>query len=1348
MNMVYTNRMISALCIVLLLSVFVANYFTVYSGFSFDESFYSYHMAPSCMDNVSFIVFDDMVVDERLLSYGNVDPLLFNVSFLVEEGILKDGFVRLIVEVDEIDLGVDSIYRFGGRVTGFSREFSFVYTMFPFSKLYDLARLPCVKGVYPDVVFHACLNDSVPAIKDPVEWLSIEREVGFRVNGSGIVIAILDTGIDKSHPDLDDLDDDPLTCDPKVVGEVSFVDFDGDGAADEDPMDYNGHGTHCASIAAGTGAASDGKFKGVAPGAYLLNVKVLCSLGYGFSSWVISGIEWAVEHGVDILSMSLGTDVYVEPVAEAIKWAISQGAIVVVAAGNGGFYGYFTISFPGSMDEVITVGSCTKPPFKVSAWSSRGPVLPSWSIKPDIVAPGENIIAARAANTSMGYPINDYYTMASGTSMATPHVAGAAALLLQIHPDWGQDEVKAALIECARPIEEDYYACGAGVIDVVESALPKLLTYPANLAFGPVVLKGYKSQFNIASVSNYTLEVELHKRMFFENGIDYTYLLHIDAYNLSLKPFEEEILSVEISFRETLPVGHLFGEIMLECSNKTYRMIFNAITLSALNVTLLGLKGELLNACMGLVIVESLYSEEIYASRIGDPSSSLYVFLATVMDLPFILYPGSYIIRFLYPPFADNEAKLKIAGILYSNVTHVERLQISNHVIDLSKLHRVDVQIAPHSGKPLCPVSSAIGFSYPYPLSTMYLISWISLDRHATAGNSYESLPMLTYVSEHEMLYPLMFFEAIPEGYFLKGSFAVSPEVYFIGWHMFDPHTPSLSYELDDFMKVNARYDAASETPLGAKLSMKIYTFFLSKLFEVSSLPYTLVRGGEIAFGLKQTIYISPGFEWGMTYMAEYTENRKPFTYPIRFIPFHSSSSFFYGVIQSFPGVNYSKTIPYLPAFPNKLMIINSTLFIEAPIFKDRTGTALLGKHPPSIVVHKMGEGTYMIENIAHPEDFFYPMFDPGIRICTIDYGQYIMSIYEKTDLPVYNILKVKYVFNYKLEYGDKLPPWIEDVDVPVYFTPGSLHFKVKCGDDVGVWKVNLKVELCPPFETRIVEMTPIGDGWFEAVIEVPSETEFISYTLQVYDEHGNYLEYSVYKAAVRQVEVSLDFELSTFKAGDGRIIALNGLLFGKDFKPLRYSILNIYVNRSYAGLAVTDSCGHFKCNITVPDKTATYVIEVRAPSIGRYLGANLSKTIIVDAEPPVIESIQVTPGHPVEEDNITIKAVVTDNLSRLDRVILCYRVDYGEWKMVEMNYENGYWVAYIPPQKAGTVIEFFIEAYDAQGNIMKSNVEKIVVKAKPITYILAEKWYILLPAVTLAVATLLFLYLRRKRGR
>ncbi|MGH3681038.1 MAG: S8 family serine peptidase, partial [Natronosporangium sp.] len=251
--------------------------------------------------------------------------------------------------------------------------------------------------------------------------------------------------------------------------------------------DQHGHGTHVAGIAAGTGAASGGARTGVAPGAELLNGKVCDAAGNCPSSAVIAGMEWAASRA-DVINMSLSTSAGSDgsdPLSQSVNTLTGQhGVLFVTAAGNSGRQGDGTVGAPGAADAALTVGSVDKQE-QLSPTSSRGPRLGDSAIKPDVTAPGVGITSARGAGTSLGDPVDANYTTASGTSMATPHVAGAAAILLQQHPDLSPAQVKAALAGTGVPGDGlTVFQQGGGRIDLPAALDAPVRATPAPLNLG------------------------------------------------------------------------------------------------------------------------------------------------------------------------------------------------------------------------------------------------------------------------------------------------------------------------------------------------------------------------------------------------------------------------------------------------------------------------------------------------------------------------------------------------------------------------------------------------------------------------------------------------------------------------------------------------------------------------------------------------------------------------------------------------------------------------------------------------------------------------------------------------
>jgi subtilisin family serine protease len=304
----------------------------------------------------------------------------------------------------------------------------------------------------------ADLAESVPLIGAPAAWAA-----GY--DGAGVTIAVLDTGIDVNHPDLSG----------QIDAVASFV-------PGEQITDINGHGTHVASTVVGTGAADSAR-RGVAPGADLIVGKVLGGVeGFGQDSWVIAGMQWAAQSGADVVNMSLGDEIPSDgsdPMSLALDALSAQyGTLFVVAAGNAGPE---TISTPGAAASALTVGATDKED-NLAWFSSTGPLAVSGGLKPDISAPGVDITAARSQEMADGEGL---YRTISGTSMATPHVAGAAAILAQQHPDWTGPQIKQHLMSTAKGLADWYspYEVGTGRLDVA-AAVGTPVSGTGSLFFG------------------------------------------------------------------------------------------------------------------------------------------------------------------------------------------------------------------------------------------------------------------------------------------------------------------------------------------------------------------------------------------------------------------------------------------------------------------------------------------------------------------------------------------------------------------------------------------------------------------------------------------------------------------------------------------------------------------------------------------------------------------------------------------------------------------------------------------------------------------------------------------------
>jgi serine protease AprX len=397
----------------------------------------------------------------------------------------------------------------------------------PTRNLERLAALPFVSHLSKDVAVRKYDEFTVGSSEAGAAWQS-----PYNLSGNGVTVAVVDSGVhsllDLNVPGLLGTG---LLSSNRIAASVNFV--PGTSSAD----DTCGHGTHVSGIIAGNGQSSSGlgcyhTYYGIAPKAKVVNVRVLDQKGQGTVSQVVSGIQWCVsnksKYSIRVLNLSLGHPVgessTTDPLCQAVEQAWKSGIVVVCAAGNDGRmndsvtngmdnegYGteYGSIQCPGNDPYVVTVGATKsidgkRADDKIATYSSRGPSRLDLVLKPDIIAPGNKIVSTLAPNSYLdanysktnqvpllsyvlgllGANANKYFVL-SGTSMASPVVAGAAALMLQAQPTLTPDTIKARLMISAdkwlRPDgTADPCTYGAGYLNIPAALSSRVVaTQPA-----------------------------------------------------------------------------------------------------------------------------------------------------------------------------------------------------------------------------------------------------------------------------------------------------------------------------------------------------------------------------------------------------------------------------------------------------------------------------------------------------------------------------------------------------------------------------------------------------------------------------------------------------------------------------------------------------------------------------------------------------------------------------------------------------------------------------------------------------------------------------------------------------
>jgi subtilisin family serine protease len=406
-----------------------------------------------------------------LLAQGKLDQRLFDVTELLDEGYDDtSSILPLIVSYPKASAG------FAALRTGALSKVT-IHRQMPGARMiavrqqrstataaWNSLTTPGANGrqltsgvdkIWLDGRSRLSLETSVPQIGAPTAW-----QAGFR--GDGVTLGIIDSGVDDTHPDLVG----------KVVDRVDFT-------TENDGIDHAGHGTHVASIMVGTGAGDGGRYTGVAPNARLYSAKVCTAAGTCQKSAIIQGMEWIATHGVRVANMSLGganapdvdsTEAAVE------RLTATYGTLFVAASGNSGAT---VTSSPASAPSALAVGAVDRQD-RIASFSSRGQLLAELAVKPEIAAPGVDIMAARGKDS----PGTGTYISHSGTSMAAPHVTGAVGLLAQQHPTWTPGQLKDAVVSSAKGTAKDWYTLGAGRIDIGRAVTQPVYASPATLGFG------------------------------------------------------------------------------------------------------------------------------------------------------------------------------------------------------------------------------------------------------------------------------------------------------------------------------------------------------------------------------------------------------------------------------------------------------------------------------------------------------------------------------------------------------------------------------------------------------------------------------------------------------------------------------------------------------------------------------------------------------------------------------------------------------------------------------------------------------------------------------------------------
>lgn len=468
------------------------------------------------------------------------DRELFNITRLVDEGhgTEEDPSIPVIVDLDE---GVSTST---ASVDGLADATTFDHIGAVAGDIHpgdDAAGTLGGDGLNAAEIDQLILDRPVEvSLDESIEEIEVESGAweAKDVDGAGVNVSVLDTGIDSDHPDFGD----------RVIVQE---DFTGERTTD----DLHGHGTHVAGIVAGAGTESDGEFTGVAPEANLFDMRVLGADGTGSSSDIIAAIERSIELEADVISMSLGAGSSPDgPLKEVVDEAVDAGIVVIAAAGNTG-PGEQSMSAPANIPSAIAIGADDTLDHwtdgDLAEFSSRGPTVEG-HVGIDVTAPGVEIRAPGSTDADE-WP----YTAKSGTSMATPHVAGLTALLLEDDPSLDHSAVRSHLVTTADPLSSDYdgtedltvFDMGAGQVNATALFDPPVIVDQPSIGFDFELPDHGEERTTVVTIENPTEDEQTihleHDVEHIEEGIAAD--LTMNQTTISLGPGETAAVAVTVN---------------------------------------------------------------------------------------------------------------------------------------------------------------------------------------------------------------------------------------------------------------------------------------------------------------------------------------------------------------------------------------------------------------------------------------------------------------------------------------------------------------------------------------------------------------------------------------------------------------------------------------------------------------------------------------------------------------------------------------------------------------------------------------------------------------------------------
>ncbi len=1066
-----------------------------------------------------------------------------------------------------------------------------------------------VKKVYENREVRAFLFDSTPIVRANEAWTLDEDGNNCTltgkpcINGAGVKIAIIDTGIDYTHADLGGC----FGPGCKVEGGYDVYN------QDSDPMDDHGHGTHCAGIAAG-----DGTLKGVAPKAKLYAYKVLSSGGSGSFSDVIEGIERAVDPNrdgdfsdrADVMSLSLGG--YGDPddaVSTAVDNAVNAGVVAVVAAGNSGPYEE-SIGSPGTARNALTVGATYKKNYEsfwwtctpgeytscgtcgsdgkvwcdfwddgnpkadsITSFSSRGPVI--WDggtlNKPEIVAPGAVICSARhdslfpAGEHPYYIPCSDEkHVQLAGTSMATPHVAGGAALVIQARPQLTALEVRSILISSADDLGYDINTQGSGRMNLVKALNTSIVFSTNKIDFGNIKGSPVSKILTIKNLGSQAKTIE------FSVSQSYGNLVTLSEYTVTVPAKSEHNITATI--QAPVGVGGIFsGEIKASEGGNDYSMAYSASRLSELKLKVEG------NHFPDFVIYNYALDETKYAEQDWDFIGNEYAFKVS---------PGVYYVYAVNYYYGETDKYILMGMVNVTLDSDVEKI----FRLEEARLFTLDAKSA--QGEAITLVESGERLVV-YPKS-------------GTAKDAVLSFSSYDWENQKQIYLSNAPGGELDTDIILKYLATADPEkiegdIYAGGWvlHNLDNSVPTtITFDHSNSAKYNftfnlpgfglkyydsilyisdpGGYSVSSYLDMGAPLTQKVYAYVSNPV------PGNYYR--NFSLDMSADLKICPSLDNNIvsSYSREYISSYSGYSTN----PASKEEKEFYFGGPYFPGS--VMTDGGLIIIRNKLLNLKGGGWVD----KDsETSSECCGSSCSSYYLDLERPRYQIYENGILAEDgnltYSYGYWDEqAMNYAFKESKNYFVKFTVPSYYPIFNKTIVSAGFS--TARTDRQPPWLTNLEILPRFTPGSsLGLSLNVKDDVGIANV-LAYWSNGGAWNSITLATSSGDPSKFTGAFTPSG-DIVNLKIEIFDSSQNNQTYEMYPVSYKEklLNTSVD-PISSSEVNPGDKIAIKGYVKDSQGAGVNGLLVRLFSNGVYLGSSPSYKYsstrqGYFSYYYTIP---------------------------------------------------------------------------------------------------------------------------------------------------------------------